>query len=321
MLKLGYACINTELRKDDIFCSRTMTLKTIEKKGLDEIKRLTFENLSDLKKIIEWNEKNGIRLFRMTSGLYPHGDNPTVLKLFSEYDIKFSKDKLIEIGQLVKKYGHRITAHPGQFCQLGSMNPTVVDNSIITLKHHADILVAMRLTKELGSGLIIHGGGTYGNKKEALTRWKENFKKLDPYVRDYIILENDEWNFGVNDLLPLCEELNIPFCFDIFHNSISKDKVKVTMNLMKRIFSTWKYAPPKFHYSTQQSGLRKGSHSDAVYSLPSWIFKVIKRFNIELNIMLEVKDKEQSTLRLLNKYFDKNNINNQIEWTIKPQYI
>ena len=321
MLQLGYACINTELREQDIFASRSMIIKTIEKKGLEELKRLALLNIADLKKIIEWNEQNGIRLFRITSALFSHCDNPIILKMFSDYDINFSKDKLVEIGQLAKKYGHRLSMHPGQYANLGSPNQNVVDKTFITLKHHADILVAMGLTREMGSGMIIHGGGTYGDKKQSLERWRQNFKRLDPYIQKYIILENDEWNYGVDDLLPVCEELDIPFCFDIFHNSISKDKVKITMNLMKRIFKTWKYAPPKFHYSNQQEGLRKGSHSQSVSTLPMWIFKVIKRFNIELHIMLEVKDKEQSTIRLLNKYFDKTIDNNgRIQWLLKQKF-
>lgn len=320
MLQIGYACINTELRPDDIFCSRTMTIKTIEKKGLEEIKRLALLNIADLKKIIEWNEAHGIRVFRITSGLYPHGDNPIILKLFHDYDISFSKNQLAEIGALVRKYKHRITGHPGQFCQLGSPNPHVVENSVMTLKHHVDILKAMGLTPEMGSGLVIHGGGVYGDKKSTLDRWRDNFKKMDPDIQKYVILENDEWNYSVSDLLPFCEKLLIPFCFDIFHNSISKDKIKITMNLIKRIFKTWKYSTPKFHYSTQQIGLRKGSHSDAVYSLPLWIFRVINKLQTPLHIMLEVKDKEQSTLRILNKYFYQDIVDSKIYWNLKPKY-
>ncbi len=99
----------------------------------------------------------------------------------------------------------------------------------------------MNLKPKDGSVMIIHGGGTFGNKKETLERWKKNFYKLPENVRQYIALENDEYSYGIMDLLPVCEELKIPFCLDIFHNRVSKDKVPITKSLLQRIFNTWVY--------------------------------------------------------------------------------
>ncbi len=77
-----------------------------------------------------------------------------------------------------------------------------------------------------GSVLVIHGGGTFGDKKKSLERWKKNFLSMPKEVQEYICLENDENNYGIMDILPLCEELNIPFCLDVFHNSVSKIKYR-----------------------------------------------------------------------------------------------
>ena len=35
--------------------------------GIEELKRRTLENLEDLLKMLEWNEQNGIRVFRLSS--------------------------------------------------------------------------------------------------------------------------------------------------------------------------------------------------------------------------------------------------------------
>lgn len=68
---VGYACINTQLRKKNIFCSRTCRIETIKKKGIAYLKELCWKNLEDLEKILHWNKENGIKLFRISSELFP----------------------------------------------------------------------------------------------------------------------------------------------------------------------------------------------------------------------------------------------------------
>ena len=157
-----------------------------------------------------------------------------------------------------------------------------------------------------GSVLIIHGGGTFGDKQTTLNRWKENFRRLPDYVREYIALENDEIGYSITDLLPVCEELKIPFCLDIFHNQVSKDRIPITKKLIKRIFNTWKIrgAIPKIHISEQQPGLRRGAHSKTLDKLPLYLLKLPSMFSTPLDIMLEVKDKEVSVFKMYYKYFD-----------------
>lgn len=61
------------------------------------------------------------------------------------------------------------------------------------------------------SVMIIHGGGVFGDKPAALERFRENYKTLLPdNVKGRLVLENDEICYNVDDLLPICEELNIP---------------------------------------------------------------------------------------------------------------
>ncbi len=317
MLYLGYVAINTELRQKNIYTGRTLILKTVKEKGLEYIKTLARLNIADLKKILEWNEEHGIRCYRITSNLFPHLDNPKLDDLITKYNVKFLAKELKEIGDYAKKYKHRLTMHPGQFVQLGSKSETTVKNSIRTLREHTRILKAMNLTPKDGSGLIIHGGGVFGDKQATMERWKDNFLSMHKDIRDFIILENDEWSYSITDLLPLCEELNIPFCLDIFHNSISKDKIELTDKLLQRIFKTWKNFPPKIHYSTQEPGMKKGSHSKSVSELPDWVLRLPHTFNTDIYLMLEVKDKEQSVINMLHKYFTKVSDNNKVYWLVK----
>jgi UV DNA damage endonuclease len=314
-IRIGYACINTDLRNSDIFTSRSLILSTAANKGIDYIKQLTIDNVDDLLKILIYNEAHGIRFFRISSCIFPHLGNPKLvltdtndftLGKQGNYSLDFIKDRLKAVGKYAKKHGHRLTMHPGQFCQLGSPREEVVEQSFIDLANHVQLLKTMDYYPSDGSVLIIHGGGTFGDKKQTLDRWKENFLKLPPDIRNYIVLENDENNYGIMDLLPFCEELNIPFCLDIFHNRVSKFRVPITKKLIGRIFATWRNRGviPKIHVSEQQEGLRRGAHSKTLNKLPLYLFRLPTMFKTPLDIMLEVKDKEVSVFKMYYKYFD-----------------
>ncbi len=304
-IRIGYACINMELRQYGIFTSRSLILNTVSKKGIEYVRDLARANVEDLLKILIYNEAHGIRFFRISSCLFPHLGNPKIGS-DANYDLSFVADRLKEIGHYAKANGHRLTMHPGQFVQLGSISPDVVERSIIDLGNHAQLLQMLKYTPADGSVMIIHGGGVFGDKTSTLKRWRENFLTIPKKIRDYIALENDEYNYGIMDLLPMCEELDIPFCLDIFHNRVSADRVPITKRLLRRIFKTWhnRGMTPKIHVSDQEPGLRKGAHSKTLNRLPSYVLKIPHLLKTPLDIMLEVKDKEISVLKMYHKYFD-----------------
>jgi UV DNA damage endonuclease len=316
-LRLGYACINSHLQDEyGIFTSRSVTLQTLKNKGIGIAKEKALENLDDLVKIILWNEYHGIRFYRLTSNLFPHMENPLAS---DKYDMDFAIPKLKLIGKMVKKLGHRISMHPGQFVQLGTPRENVFKQSIKDLTLHAKIFKEMGLKPEDGSVLIIHGGGTFGDKKETIKRFMDNFSKMEKFVSQYIVLENDEYGYGIMDLLPVCEKLNIPFCVDFFHNSVSDDKIEITDKIMKRILKTWKVRNirPKAHYSEQEPLKRKGSHSKTINSIPKYILDIPLKFKVNFDLMLEVKDKEKSVIKMYKKYFDKVDTEGYIKYTLK----
>ncbi|AZL89949.1 UV-damage endonuclease [Megavirus baoshan] len=320
-IRIGYACISTELRDYGIFTSRTLILKTANAKGIDHVKQLAMDNVDDLLKILIFNEAHGIRFFRISSCVFPHLGNPSLTG--SDYGLDFVKDKLKIIGKYAKSCGHRLTMHPGQFCQLGSPNEKVVAQSFIDLTNHAKLLKMLGYTPADNAVLIIHGGGTFGDKAATLVRWEENFLKLPIEVRQYISLENDENGYSITDLLPFCEKLKIPFCVDLFHNRVSKDRVPITKKLMRRIFNTWHVRGmiPKMHISEQQPGLRRGAHSKTINKLPEYVLRLPQMLRSPFDIMLEVKDKEQSVFKMYYKYFDiHTSSTGLITYTLKPEY-
>ena len=71
--QFGYACLNTTLQqqKEKVTCNRGMIKRTFLAKGLPYASQLALKNTSDLKTIIDWNEKHGVKVFRITSCLFP----------------------------------------------------------------------------------------------------------------------------------------------------------------------------------------------------------------------------------------------------------
>ena len=70
-MKIGYACINTILKAGGITTNRGMRQKTFNEKGLDYVSELALQNCRDLVNIVKWNEEMGIKLFRMSSDIFP----------------------------------------------------------------------------------------------------------------------------------------------------------------------------------------------------------------------------------------------------------
>ena len=61
-VQLGLCCLNTTLRaqKPSVYSSRTISMRIIEREGIEEVKRRALANVKDLKRMIQWNEENGI---------------------------------------------------------------------------------------------------------------------------------------------------------------------------------------------------------------------------------------------------------------------
>lgn len=68
----GYCCINTTLQKSKkITTNRSMIKKTFTERGIEYASELALQNVRDLSHIIKWNHENGIKLFRISSDMFP----------------------------------------------------------------------------------------------------------------------------------------------------------------------------------------------------------------------------------------------------------
>ncbi|KAL7324985.1 hypothetical protein PS15p_210093 [Mucor circinelloides] len=289
--RLGYACMNTILRKQkpSIFSARTCRLATVAEKGIDVVKAIALQNVADMKTMIQWNEDHNIRFMRLSSDMFPFASHEKI-----GYEIDFAEKELKEAGDLANKYKHRLTMHPGQYNQLVSLNPKVVANTARELYYHAHMLDLMGMDQD--SVMIIHMGGVYGDREAALARFEQEYQKLPDTVKRRLVLENDELGYSVSDLLPICQKLQVPLVLDWHHHHINPGNVTDLLSLLPAINKTWtdKGIKPKQHYSESRNGavtqMERRAHSDRVQNLPPT--------TDDVDLMIEAKDKEQAVFHL-----------------------
>ena len=295
-MNLGYACINMELnaRKgvDRVTTNRSMIKKTFQEKGLDYASELIIQNVVDLNEIIDWNEQNNIKFFRMSSDVFPWAS-----EYYNDWDsvpnINFIKMWLENAGLKAKEYGHRITSHPGPFNVLVSPNENVVQNTITDLTIHGDIFDMMGLSRTPYNKLNIHCNGVYGDKQSALDRFCKNFERLPESVQTRLTVENDDKAsmYSVKELYDgIYKRINIPIVFDYHHHRFCDGGLS-EQEALELAMSTWGDITPVVHYSESRSkeqldeSIRPQAHSDLITELPN-------TYGNKVDIMVEAKHKE-----------------------------
>ncbi|KIW98190.1 UV damage endonuclease UvdE [Cladophialophora bantiana CBS 173.52] len=332
--RLGYACLNTYLRAANppVFSSRTCRIASILEhrhplkdptqpehptknrpdkdqpadiaRGQEYVEALGLANARDIVKMLRWNDRYGIKFLRLSSEMFP----------FASHDVygyklaPFASEVLAEAGRVAAELGHRLTTHPGQFTQLGSPRKEVIQASIRDLEYHCEMLDLLELPPQLNRDavMILHMGGVFGDKAVTIARFKENYVKLRQGIKDRLVLENDDVSYSVHDLLPVCEELNIPLVLDFHHHNIVFDGDKVRegtldiMDLYDRITATWtrKGITQKMHYSepvpSAITARQRRKHNPRPATLPPC--------PPDMDLMIEAKDKEQAVFELMRTF-------------------
>jgi UV DNA damage endonuclease len=291
LIRIGYACLNTKLLSPN----RTCRLKNATPQNILE---LASANLAALQRILEWNIARGIELFRISSDVIPFGSHPinkvpwrTILRA-----------ELQAIGPLVRAKDLRVSMHPGQFTVLNSPRLDVVVSSVRELEYHAALLDALAIDDT--HKIVIHLGGVYDDKPRSLKRFMDNCAKLHHRIRARLVIENDEGCYTIADALAVAKAVGSPAVFDAFHHHWNPSLDSSSMReIIERSTATWRQrdGKTKIHYSNQWPGLPPGTRSRSI-SVKKFhaFYEQIK--GLDVDVMLEVKDKECSVLKLMRSF-------------------
>lgn len=248
-MKIGYACIPMTLNYGT---TRGFILKNF---NYERFYNCVKENLEDLHKILKENIKNHIYFFRISSDIIPFASHKI-------NDIKwweiFEKE-LTYIGSYIKDNDVRVSMHAGHYTVLNSPSQEVVVKSVGDIEYHAKFLDSLGLNYT--HKIVLHVGGVYNSKSEAINRFKRNFEKLSVSAKKRLILENDEKMYSIEDVLNLCNDINIPAVFDNLHHKFNPSLDDDLEKILKKVISTWKPEDgiPKIHYSDEDFFKKKRS--------------------------------------------------------------
>lgn len=289
-MSIGYACIH--LGNTDTKLS-TLYLKNYSEEKLIEI---ISKNLDALEVIINYNIKNNIKLFRLSSDIIPLASHPiNTTPWWDIFDKKFN-----QLAHLIKDNNMRITMHPGQYTLINSPKRDVVEKSILDLEYHNRLLKCLKCDNS--SKLVLHIGGVYSDKKASINRFIDNFKTLNPEIRNRLIIENDDKSYTIDDVLYISSIINIPVVFDNLHNKLNHDENNslTEQQLILKCGDTWKEGDgkQKIHYSQSANNFKNGAHSKTIYAKEflSFYNNLIDK---NIDIMLEVKDKNLSAIKCI----------------------
>lgn len=304
-MKIGYACLTVGVKETGF---RTCIMKNATEERLLQIIE---HNLNSLENMIDYNIENNIRLFRISSDLIPFGSSD--INMISWWD--HFQPKRSVIGNKIKDSGMRISMHPGQYTVLNSPKEDVVRKSIEDLNYHNRVLTSLGANRQ--NKIILHIGGVYGDKEEAIKRFIHNFTLLSDEVKERLVIENDDKSYNINEVLRIGETLNIPVVFDNLHNEIlSFDNTKDDYYWINKCKKTWKKEDgvQKIHYSQQNPNKRLGAHSTTIGIEKFKVF--ISKLGIDIDIMLEVKDKNLSSVKCINLISKNRQIKSlELEWS------
>ncbi len=295
-MRIGYACLTEGIYNTDF---KSCTLKSA---GRENLLKIIEHNLSTLERIIDYNIKMDINFFRLSSDIIPFGSSP-VNSL--DWDRIF-KEEFQAISKKIKEKDIRISMHPGQYTVLNSPKEDVVKRAIEDLDYHNRFLDALQMDKT--SKIILHIGGVYGDKKSAIARFEKTYKLLNEAIKDRLIIENDDRSYNIADVLEIGRRNHIPVVYDNLHNRVLPyDSSKDDSYFIKLAKKTWKNSDgdQKIHYSQSADGKRSGSHSRTI---DLEIFDEFLKDLPQVDIMLEVKDKNISAIKVKNLIDQKKDI-------------
>jgi len=282
-------------KKDQITTSRTLRMSNF---SLDRVGELALQNSKDLVKIMEWNRDNGIKMFRVSSEIFPFMDHPDLGYSLDDLSREHHTDivsELVEAGSIAREAGIRLSCHPGPYTCLASPNIDIVRKSIASLEMHSLIGDLLGCLDEFA--INIHMGGVYEGKHETAARFLANFSKLPDRIKKRLTLENDDKTsmWSMTDLFKqVAKYCTVKLVLDIHHHRFCHHES--LQEAADMAFSTWQgfCEVPKVHYSESAPNKKPQAHSDFIKE------RIPDLGDTVYDVMIEAKAKDLALIEYRN---------------------
>jgi UV DNA damage endonuclease len=271
-MNLSLCCISLRLQEQG-YKFQTMTYTRFaslpRKEALEILSARILNNFEVTGKIIQYCHSSGIKGYRLSSGLTPVINHPSVNMSISDLP---NSDKIFKeinnVKQIIKNTGIRISAHPSEYISLTNTNSNVISNSIRDLEQHGEIFDLLDLPQSHWSPLNIHCRQD-GEPDKVFQEFAKNYAKLSDSVKKRLVIEvndnkNGTWHIP-NLIQYFYDKLGLPITFDSLHQKFCHGSL-TEEEAFKKAHSTWSETP-LFHYSEGVDGTRK--HADYATGVPN----------------------------------------------------
>ncbi|MEG4584482.1 UV DNA damage repair endonuclease UvsE [Microcoleus sp. MOSTC5] len=266
--ELGLVCITTSdaVRFRTVTRKRLLQLSEIEQETV--LRELYADNLKRLDKAIDFCSVNQIKLYRMTSALFPFADTD-----LGEAVLHSMTEELRNTGDRALSLGIRLVLHPDQFVVLSSDKLSVVENSIKILATHALILDMLGQPRSPQALMNIHGG-----KSDRTSQLKSVIRDLPESIRSRLTFENDEYAYSSSEILEVCLDTGVPMVFDAHHHVIHEhletyDDPSVP-EMLAAARTTWSVPEWQLvHISNGREFFADPRHSDLITEMPNCYYQ------------------------------------------------
>jgi UV DNA damage endonuclease len=273
--------------------------------ALRKLERLGEENINNSLRLLRHNRAHDIHLFRLSSKLVPLVGHECTAgwDCLSPLQPAFK-----EFGDYAKQHKMRISFHPDHFTVINTPREDVLRTSLADLDFHVGMFEEMGLDER--AKLVMHLGGSYGNKEKSRQRYVDAFPLVADRVKPRLTLENDDKTFTALETLEVCEELGLPMVLDIHHHLVNNNG-ETLEELWPRIANLWVGTdlPPKIHVSSPKNEKDIRSHAEYVdpdHLLP--FLHIAKQTSPRLDVMIEAKGKDSALFQLMKELPGKDGI-------------
>ena len=301
--RIGYCCIPMgcnagKKKKDHIQVNRGMVKKTFLAKGIAYAAELVVENLKDTLKVLEYNVKNDIYVYRLSSDSFPW---MTEYRFEDLPNFAYIHSLMKKIGDYIKEKEIRVSYHPGPFNVLASENPSVVVKTIDELNKHAELMDLLGLDKTRYYPINIHINTTKPTREEAAQRFVDGFAQLSDSCKARLTLENDDSpnQYSVKILHEhVYLKTGIPIVFDQHHFNYGPQD-QTMEEALRLACSTWGGIKPLTHMSSPKT-LEDASGKNTAHA--DYIYEEIKTFGLEFDTEIEAKAKDLAVIKYRSQF-------------------
>lgn len=203
------------------------------------------------------------RLLRLSSDILPGYTHPTAKPYYADGDLQATVERsLAAAGERARAGGVRLSMHPAQHAILATVGKSL-DNAVQDIEYHAVVMQMLGY----GGGWHPHGASVNvhgGQRALGAAGLREGLSRLSTAARNLVTVENDEVSFGIDDLLPVADEVAI--VVDIHHHWIKSagEYLQPDDPRIDRVRASWRGVRPLAHVSVSREPLLEGHDPDAL---------------------------------------------------------